>query len=504
MRQIAGKKCCLQRILVLALVFSLVAGILSPFHAAEAEAAYQGKYMIKVNRKMSTVTIYERQSGGKYKAVKAMACSPGYGTPLGTFYIPAKYRWQLLDGNVWGQYCSRIKTGILFHSVWYYERDPSTLCNREYNKLGTIASHGCVRLNVQDCKWIYDNCPIGTQVVIYDSSDPGPLGKPETIKITSGTRTGYDPTDIWSKNNPYNKKAPKISGASSKTVMYGQKVDLKKGVTAKSTTNTSLTSKIKITITLAGKKVAKIDTKNPGNYKVTYQVTDLLNRTAKKTITVKVKPQGDPLRLTGVKDKYVAQGNTIKAAAMDGVALTCGKKTLSNDHIKVKIVKQKKGVYRVTYTASYTGKKTVEKKAVIRVDYKPAISGASSQTIATGTALTKELALKGVTIKDDRTSKSKLDIQVSISYKEDTMKYKVVYKVIDEIGNVAKKTVYYTVVEANPEPDNPDQENPDAENPDPEKTDPVDPSLPDSSGQKSEEIEKTSARTEEVYYGSTL
>lgn len=482
MKRIAGKKHYLQRILVLCLVFSLVAGVLSPFGATKAEAAYSGKYIIKVNRKMSTITVYERQSGGKYKAVKAMACSPGYATPLGTFYIPSKYRWQLLDGNVWGQYCSRITTGILFHSVWYYERDPSTLCNREYNKLGTIASHGCVRLNVQDCKWIYDNCSIGTQIVIYDSSDPGPLGKPETIKITSGTKMGYDPTDIWSKNNPYNKKAPKISGASSKTVEYGGKVDLKKGVTATSTTNTNITSKIKITITCSGKKVAKIDTKNPGTYKVTYQVTDLINRTAKKTITVKVKSQGDPLLLSGVKDKYVSQGTTIKEAAMDGVTLTCGKKTLSDDHIKVKIVKQKKGVYQVTYTASYPGKKTIEKKAVIRIDYKPTILGASNQTIATGTALTKSLALKGVTIKDDRTSKSNLDIQVSIAFNEKTMKYKVVYKVIDEIGNVTKKTVYYTVVDDNPEPEKPDVESlngekTDAVNPDGEKTDVENPDI---------------------------
>ena len=42
-------------------------------------------------------------------------------------------------------------------------------------------------------KWIYDNCPLNTKVTIYDSSNPGPLGKPATIKIPAGQN--WDPTD---------------------------------------------------------------------------------------------------------------------------------------------------------------------------------------------------------------------------------------------------------------------------------------------------------------------
>ena len=76
--------------------------------------------------------------------------------------------------------------------------------NSSYNRLGTTASHGCVRLTVKDAKWIFDHCPIGTKVVIYNANNPGPLGKPRAIKVPGVT--GYDPTDIWSKGNPYNKK----------------------------------------------------------------------------------------------------------------------------------------------------------------------------------------------------------------------------------------------------------------------------------------------------------
>ena len=34
--------------------------------------------------------------------------------------------------------------------------------------LGHRASHGCIRMKVKEVKWIYDNCPEGTTVVIQD------------------------------------------------------------------------------------------------------------------------------------------------------------------------------------------------------------------------------------------------------------------------------------------------------------------------------------------------
>ena len=135
-------------------------------------------YYIKINRQQNCVTVYALDSKGKYtKPVKAFACSVGVNnaTPTGTFSIPAKYRWHTLMGGVYGQYCSRIHGGVLFHSVFYSSQDPSRLAYNSYNRLGQTASHGCVRLNVEDAKWIYDNCPVGTKVTIYDSKDPGPL-----------------------------------------------------------------------------------------------------------------------------------------------------------------------------------------------------------------------------------------------------------------------------------------------------------------------------------------
>lgn len=34
-------------------------------------------------------------------------------------------------------------------------------------RLGMRLSHGCVRLAIENAKWIYDNIPSGTTVIIY-------------------------------------------------------------------------------------------------------------------------------------------------------------------------------------------------------------------------------------------------------------------------------------------------------------------------------------------------
>ena len=157
----------------------------------------QSSYEIWVNRQCCTVTVYAKDgSNGYIIPVKRFACSvglPSTPTPKGTFYTSNKYRWHTLMGPSYGQYCTRIVNGILFHSVAGRNMTSYNLKASDYNKLGSPASHGCVRLCVRDAKWIYDNCNSGTKVVIYDSSSPGPLGKPATIKIPAGQT--WDPTD---------------------------------------------------------------------------------------------------------------------------------------------------------------------------------------------------------------------------------------------------------------------------------------------------------------------
>ena len=154
-------------------------------------------YHIMVNCAQNTVTVYERDEGGAYTIpVRAMLCSTGQKTPLGEYYTSEKYEWRPLFGNVYGQYATRIVGHILFHSVPYTQIRKDALEYEEYNKLGTSASMGCIRLAVEDAKWIYDYCASGTRVTIYEDADPGPLGKPEPLLIdVDNPNRGWDPTD---------------------------------------------------------------------------------------------------------------------------------------------------------------------------------------------------------------------------------------------------------------------------------------------------------------------
>lgn len=164
------------------------------------------KYKLEVNCEQNVVNVYTKDENGEYtNCVKVMLCSVGSDTPTSGTYSLKKYdgwEWKGLFGNVYGQYATQITGNILFHSVPYTEKyNNASLEYWEYDKLGTSASMGCVRLTVENAKWIYNNCAAGTQVKFYKDSNPGPLGKPSERKISSETEyRNWDPTDPASGN----------------------------------------------------------------------------------------------------------------------------------------------------------------------------------------------------------------------------------------------------------------------------------------------------------------
>lgn len=189
------------------------------------------KYYVIVNYSSNVVTVYEKDSEGNYTVpVKAMVCSTGSATPRGGVYklTRSRYRWRALFGNVYGQYAVPIVGNILFHSVPYTTNgDPSSLEYWEYDKLGTTASAGCIRLTVADAIWIYNNCGTGTQVE-FSASAANPLGKPSARKISGyPDLRGYDPTDQIS-SNPWNNviiEEPKDTPAPSESTQPTQSVE---------------------------------------------------------------------------------------------------------------------------------------------------------------------------------------------------------------------------------------------------------------------------------------
>lgn len=175
-----------------------------------------GKYFIRINKTQNVVMVYQKDDNGEYTAlVKTFVASAGKNTPLGTFTATDKVEMLSLKGNVWGHYTMRIVNAIWFHSVPYYTKPVkgedgklhwNDLEYEEYNKLGSLASAGCIRLAVVDSKWIYDNIPKGTKVEIYESDSlPEGVVKPSAIKIdVNSENRGWDPTDS-DPENPWHK-----------------------------------------------------------------------------------------------------------------------------------------------------------------------------------------------------------------------------------------------------------------------------------------------------------
>ena len=61
-------------------------------------------------------------------------------------------------------YYTQFYGNYLFHSVLY---NRGSMTKIQDGTLGKPVSHGCVRLDINNAKWLYDNIPNGTKVVIY-------------------------------------------------------------------------------------------------------------------------------------------------------------------------------------------------------------------------------------------------------------------------------------------------------------------------------------------------
>ncbi|MFA9398944.1 MAG: L,D-transpeptidase [Clostridiaceae bacterium] len=121
-------------------------------------------YFIEVSLKNQNVRIY--QNG---ELIKDMICSSGkadYDTPTGIFNI--QERGESFYSNEFEQgalYWVRFYGEFLFHSLAVDIN--GNIIEEEAAKLGNPASHGCIRLEVENAKWIYDNIPVDTFVKIY-------------------------------------------------------------------------------------------------------------------------------------------------------------------------------------------------------------------------------------------------------------------------------------------------------------------------------------------------
>ena len=134
--------------------------------------AYSKPYYITVDLDNNIVTVYSALDDS---IVRQMICSGGtgkYQSPTGTFYMTEKRReaerdeWYTFEDG-YGKYGSRIVGSYLFHSYLFTEKDDSKVDWETYAAMGTSASHGCIRLWIEDAYWISQNCMPGTKVTLY-------------------------------------------------------------------------------------------------------------------------------------------------------------------------------------------------------------------------------------------------------------------------------------------------------------------------------------------------
>ena len=249
------------------------------------------KYLLSVNRVGNCITVYRANDAGEFKEpFMTMTCSTAAdkeSTPIGTFNLKDKLDWGVLSDGTYSPYLSRIDGNVLFVGSAYFSVENSDLDVETYNQLGeSVTGNGCIRLSNADAKWIYDNCPKGTQVDIYDDEmTPGPIGKPDSIKIPVGhENAGWDPTDP-DDNNPWKSHFARIEGIHDIELNEGSMVeDLFDGVIAYDTCGNDITSDI---ILMGAYNLSK-----PGDYSITYYVEDPIGSIYSEDIKVKVKGLG--------------------------------------------------------------------------------------------------------------------------------------------------------------------------------------------------------------------
>lgn len=216
----------------------------------KSSSSHTNKFYIEINRAACVVTIYMYNNETKKYDIPIKTCTVCVGsdvstvagtsglnvkssyTPIGTYSIcsngqSVKYSLKPMvepgDRILYARWATHIVGNVYFHSIAVSTQSHYALPAYRYNRLGTPASAGCIRMTVADAKWIYDYASAGSTVKIVtgNTKKPGPLGKAKTIKVQGSIN--YDPTDpaVPDSRKKKDYKAKKISGYMTKS---GKKV----------------------------------------------------------------------------------------------------------------------------------------------------------------------------------------------------------------------------------------------------------------------------------------
>lgn len=178
----------MKRFLAFTLALCMLVGILAAvpkesYAMDELKNTDPDKYYIVLDLRNQFVTVYEKDENGEYtRIVRRFLCSSGSTepedeedpedigtpTPTGIWKIGSRERFGKFAnyGNEFARYWVQIVGSIYFHSIMFNRRDVDHLMSGPYGKLGTNVSHGCVRLYIEDAKWLYYYACPGTTVEV--------------------------------------------------------------------------------------------------------------------------------------------------------------------------------------------------------------------------------------------------------------------------------------------------------------------------------------------------
>ena len=107
--------------------------------------------------------IYEKNNS-EWEMLYKWSCTvgkPATPTIKGVFSIGIKYP-AIGDDNSSVKYAINITEQYYYHSILYDSRG----LNIKDDTLGSAISHGCIRLATSSAKWMYDNVPQGSTIII--------------------------------------------------------------------------------------------------------------------------------------------------------------------------------------------------------------------------------------------------------------------------------------------------------------------------------------------------
>ncbi|MDO4851546.1 MAG: RICIN domain-containing protein, partial [Actinomycetota bacterium] len=122
------------------------------------------RYLITVDLSNTRTIVFEG-SRGDWTPIRNWTVSVGApSTPTVTGDFTVSDRGYSFGSGYTCYYWTRFYGGYLFHSVLYNEGTRTI----QDGRLGYKISHGCVRMNINDAKWIHDSIPSGTHVHVYN------------------------------------------------------------------------------------------------------------------------------------------------------------------------------------------------------------------------------------------------------------------------------------------------------------------------------------------------